>query len=69
MDAKNINLELDSKILESENPLLKRCKMFLEDNDFIKANEYAQRVLDEDPECALAYLFLLMASDYHVDMA
>lgn len=35
--------------------LLKRAKMFLEDGEFDKAHEYAERVLDIDPECAEAY--------------
>ena len=37
-------------------PLLKRAHLFLEDAEFDSANEYAERVLDIDPECAEAYL-------------
>ena len=40
--------------------LLKRVTMFLEDGDFKSANEYCEKVLDVDPENALAYLGKLM---------
>ena len=46
-------------------PLLKRVFMFLEDGDWNSANEYCEKVLDIDPECAEAYLGKLMA-DLHV---
>lgn len=46
-------------------PLLKRTGMFLEDCDWRSANEYAEKVLDMDPECAQAYLYKLM-SELHV---
>ena len=42
-------------------PLLKRAFMFLEDGDWDSANEYCEKVLDLDPECAEAYLGKLMA--------
>ena len=42
-------------------PLLKRAAMFLEDKNWQSANEYCQKVLDMDPECATAYLYLLLA--------
>lgn len=41
--------------------LLKRAFMFLEDGDWNAANEYCEKVLDADPECAKAYLGKLMA--------
>ena len=41
-------------------PLLKRAFMFLEDGDWNSANEYCERVLDQDPENAQAYLGKLM---------
>lgn len=41
--------------------LLKRAFMFLEDGDWDSANEYCEKVLDQDPECAEAYLGKLMA--------
>ena len=42
-------------------PLLKRAFMFLEDREWNSANEYCEKVLDQDPECAQAYLGKLMA--------
>ena len=42
-------------------PLLKRAFMFLEDGDWLNANEYCEKVLDLDPENAEAYLGKLMA--------
>lgn len=42
-------------------PLLKRAFMFLEDGDWSSAEEYCEKVLDIDPECAQAYLGKLMA--------
>ncbi len=42
-------------------PLLKRAFIFLEDGDWVSANEYCEKVLDIDPECAKAYLGKLMA--------
>lgn len=42
-------------------PLLKRAYMFLEDGDWQSADEYCERVLDTNPECAEAYLGKLMA--------
>ena len=42
-------------------PLLKRAFMFLEDGEFSEASEYCEKVLDQDPECARAYLGKLMA--------
>ena len=41
-------------------PLLKRAFMFLEDGNWDSANEYAERVLDIDPENGRAYLVKLM---------
>lgn len=41
--------------------LLKRAALFLSDEDWKSADEYCERVLDTDPECAEAYLYKLMA--------
>lgn len=41
--------------------LLKRVTLFLEDGSFSDANKYCERVLDQDPENAEAYLGKLMA--------
>lgn len=42
-------------------PLLKRAFMFLEDGNWDAADEYCEKVLDQDPENARAYLGKLMA--------
>ncbi len=41
-------------------PLIKRMFIFLEDEDWESANEYSEKVLDQDPENAQAYLGKLM---------
>lgn len=46
----------------STGPLLRRITLFLEDGDWKSADEYAEKVLDIDPECARAYLGKLMAA-------
>jgi tetratricopeptide (TPR) repeat protein len=46
-------------------PLLKRAFMFLEDGDWKSADEYCEKVLDINPECAEAYLGKLLA-ELHV---
>lgn len=53
-------------IEETIAPLLKRAVMFLEDGDWIHADEYCEKVLDVDPENAQAYLGKLMA-ELHVN--
>ncbi len=42
-------------------PLLKRAFMYLEDGEWSTAEEYCEKVLDQDPENAMAYLGKLMA--------
>lgn len=42
-------------------PLLKRARMFLEDGNWKEAGEYCEKVLDQAPENAQAYLYKLMA--------
>ncbi|MBQ9084123.1 MAG: leucine-rich repeat protein, partial [Clostridia bacterium] len=42
-------------------PLLRRAFMFLEDEDWESADEYAEKVLDKNPECAEAYIVKLCA--------
>ena len=41
-------------------PLLKRAYMFLEDEEWDSADEYCEKVLDMDPENAMAYVGKLM---------
>ncbi len=43
-------------------PLLRRAILFLENKDWNGADEYCERYLDLDPECAYAYVIKLMAS-------
>ncbi|MCI8550586.1 MAG: toll/interleukin-1 receptor domain-containing protein [Lachnospiraceae bacterium] len=45
--------------------LLKRVFMFLEDGEWVDADQYCERVLDQEPENAKAYLGKLMA-ELHV---
>ena len=45
----------------SSAPLLERAFIFLEDGDWSSANEYCEKVLDQDPKNAQAYLAKLMA--------
>ncbi len=44
----------------SEEPILKRIRMFLEDEDWDAASTYCEQVLNHNPECALAYVYKLM---------
>lgn len=46
-------------------PLLKRAFMFLEDGNWSEADSYCEKVLDQDPENAQAYLGKLLA-ELHV---
>lgn len=42
--------------------LLKRILLFLEDEEFVQADAYCEKVLDTEPENSLAYLCKLMAA-------
>lgn len=60
--AKSTNREAAAPSSNSNTePLLKRAFIFLEDGDFKSADEYCEKVLDINPECAEAYLGKLMA--------
>ena len=48
--------------VDNTEALVKRAFLFLEDGDYIKADEYCERVLDKDPENARAYLGKLMVN-------
>lgn len=63
VDVKFEEHEKSNKIQKTitASPLLKRVYLFLEDGDFKQADEYCERILDSDPECAEAYLCKLMA--------
>ena len=41
--------------------LLRRAELFLEDGAWADAEEYCNRALDADPECARAYFYMLLA--------
>lgn len=57
--------ELSGNIQNDIEPLLIRTAMFLEDENWEKADEYAERILDMNPKCAQAYLDKMMA-ELHV---
>ena len=52
--------ESTASAAKSANPLLERAFIFIEDGDFQSGDEYCEKVLDEDPRCAEAYLGKLM---------
>ncbi len=56
-----VKLSVDSSAKVNSAPLLKRAFMFLEDGNWAEADEYCEKVLDQDPENAEAYLGKLMA--------
>lgn len=45
----------------SNDALVKRAFLFLEDGEWDKAKEYSERILDENPEDSTGYLIALMA--------
>ena len=51
----------------SEESLLKRTLLFIEDRDWESATAYCEQILDLNPECALAYVYKLMI-DYKVTL-
>ena len=59
------NTVKDPAVVNSGNtavePLLRRVFMFLEDGNWKEADDYCEKVLDQDPENAQAYLGKLMA--------
>jgi ankyrin repeat protein/tetratricopeptide (TPR) repeat protein len=46
-----------AEIGPSEDTLLKRVGQFIEDEDWKSADEYCERILDCNPECARVYIF------------
>lgn len=64
--VQNVNENFSSASLQLNiEPLLRRVFMFLEDKDWESADEYCEKVLDQEPENAKAYLGKLMA-ELHV---
>jgi len=47
----------------SSSPLLKRVRLFLETGEFDEAKQYCERILDQEPENAEAYLLRLLAEN------
>lgn len=47
--------------MEMENPLLRRAYLYLEEGQWGKADDYCEKVLDQEPENASAYVIKLMA--------
>ncbi len=45
----------------NSHPLIRRAKIFLEDGEFKKANQLMEDLLNNNPECAEAYLVKLLA--------
>ena len=45
-------------------PLLKRMTMFLEDGEWVNADQYCEKILDIEPECSKAYIGKLMAKSH-----
>ena len=61
--ATAVNETVKTSNVSNTAPLLKRAFMFLEDCDWNSANEYCEKVLDQDPENAQAYLGKLMVEE------
>lgn len=57
-----------SETMKIENPLLTRTLMFISEGNWAKADEYAERILDNTPENAITYLCKLMV-EYKVKLA
>lgn len=64
-DPTLLKLDLQDKNLP---PLLRRAFLFIEDGEWEKADEYLEKVLDEDPENAYAYLGKLLV-EYKLENA
>ena len=64
-DPALLKLDLQDKNLP---PLLRRAFLFIEDGEREKADEYLEKVLDEDPENAYAYLGKLLV-EYKLEKA
>lgn len=55
------NSNLTPKVTVTEDSLLKRAAIFLEDGEFDRADEYCEKVLDMNVENGTAYLYKLLA--------
>lgn len=61
LDPAAVKKEVMQVAAPDKEALLKRASLFLEDQEWRSANNYCEKVLDVDPECAEAYLYKLMA--------
>ncbi len=55
-----IQKKIDINSNATEESLLKRTKMFLEEEDWESASAYCEQILDINPECSMAYVYKLM---------
>lgn len=62
-DPSSREREKSAENIRNIESIIKRTYMYLEEANWRKANEYADKVLDIDPECAEAYLLKLMADE------
>lgn len=63
-EIQNRNRARETVVITSNtnvDPLLRRIGMFMEDGDFTSAMEYCEKALDIYPECAQAYMYLVLA--------
>jgi hypothetical protein len=54
---------------ENFNSIMKRIEIFLGDSEWDKADSYCEAVLDYDPECAMAYVYKLLAKYKSTDIS
>lgn len=59
------NENISERGINNIEAILRRMELFLEDKEWDRANEYAEKILDVNPECAEAYLGKLLA-ELHV---
>ena len=59
--AEDKAVEESTEAKSNVSPLIQRAYIFLADEEWKKANDYAERVLDQEPFCGEAYLIKLLA--------
>ena len=57
-----------SDIPTDEKTMLQRVTIFFNSGDFVGAEEYCDRVLDKDPDCARAYYYKFLAEHFCRDL-